>query len=111
MFELPEIDVEGARAGIQQCARAASLTTDMFLLDNSDRLKRCTGAARTQLTVQAALAYLFGSGLIAMTPEWPEYLVLELPPELKADLSTALAESVAQLERMNPSVETEANHA
>ena len=93
MFELPEIDVEVAREGIKQCVRAASFATDMFHFDNADRLKRCTGAARTELTVQAALAYLFGSGLIVMAPEWPEYLVLEIPPELKADLNTALTEA------------------
>jgi hypothetical protein len=104
MFELPEIDVEDARDGIKQCVRASGFTTDMFLLDNAERLKRCTAASVTQLTVHAALAYLFGSGLIVMAPEWPEYLVLEIPPELKADLNTALAESVARLERMNRSV-------
>jgi hypothetical protein len=95
MIELPEIDVESAREAISQCVRASGFTTDCFLIDNIDRLRYCTGAQRTALTVQAALSYLFGSGLIAMTPEWPEYLVLETPPELKADLDAALNRSVS----------------
>ncbi len=79
--------------------RDACFATDMFLDDNAQMLTRVTKASATRLTLQVAIGYLIGQGLIRATPEneRPEWLAMDVPEHLQPDL----AEAVAELDRLN----------
>lgn len=81
------------RNDLDRATRAAMFAVDSFVLNRLANVQ-ITEAARTRLTVAAALGYLIGTGLIVVTPEedWPEWLPLDIPAHLKPDVDAAVAE-------------------
>jgi hypothetical protein len=86
-----------------RAARAALFAVDLFALNTLARV-HITEASRTRLTVEAALGYLIGAGLITVTPEadWPEYFEVSIPEHLRPDVD----EAVRQLARINAGLPT-----
>jgi hypothetical protein len=85
-----------------ELVRAAGFATDMFVMDHRAELERVTSVSYTRLTLQAAIGYLIGQGLIRATPEdqRPEWLEMQIPDHLQPDLTEAMAE----LARINASL-------
>lgn len=72
---------------IARALRVALFAVDDFVIGERSNMDCLTYAARTRLTVEAALAYLIGNDLIAVKPdkEWPELLPMRVPLELRPD--------------------------
>lgn len=78
-------------------ARAAAFAVDTFLIDHHAQLASVPRAVISRLTVEAALGYLIGQGLIKVLPrgEWPEYLEMQTPEHLVPDAAEAAAGNAA----------------
>lgn len=78
------------RADLAQAARVAMFAVDdAFLRDRetADALRTLlTPAERSSLTVEAALGYLIGQGLIEVRKPWPAELSLLTPEYLRPDV-------------------------
>lgn len=76
------------RYDVQRALGACLFAVDDFMSDEKPNLSRLPNAARTRLTVEAALAYLVGHGLITVKPDeqWPLLLPMRVPSELMPDV-------------------------
>jgi hypothetical protein len=71
-----------------RCVRIAMFAADKVLLDNPD-LATLPPAYTARVTVEAALGYLIGRGLITVKPDdqWPEWLAVDLPDHMRPDIA------------------------
>lgn len=83
----PTTPLDEQRRDIQRALRVALFAVDDFVIGETPNMDYLTNAVRTRLTVEAALAYLIGTGLITVLPdeEWPELLPMRVPLALKPD--------------------------
>jgi hypothetical protein len=97
------VDVDQTRKDIAEATRMASLSAASFVLGHRGELAVCTEADRDRLTVQAALAFLFGHGLVVAAPDeaWRRWLPVDAPEPFASDLHTELGQAVARMRRMN----------
>jgi hypothetical protein len=82
------MSIEQQRADVFRALHVSIFAVDNFVMEERSNLDFLSNAARTRLIVEAALAYLVGHGLIAVMPdgEWPDFVPMRVPPELKPDV-------------------------
>ncbi|SNY28938.1 hypothetical protein [Paractinoplanes atraurantiacus] len=80
-----------------RAARAAGFAVDGFLIDHYKELERAPQVVYSRLTVEAALGYLIGHGLVKVAPqeEWPEWQPVEIPEHLLPDVAAAVGGNAA----------------
>ncbi len=76
-----------------RAARAATFAVDQALIDNYAELRSVPSVVVARVTVEAALGYLIGHGLITVAPaeEWPEWLQLDTPEHLRPDVEAKVS--------------------
>jgi hypothetical protein len=80
------------QAMVDQLARDATLAVDSWVIAHRDELLgEVTAAARTSLTVRAAIGFLVGANLITLTADPPAWLPLDIPEHLLPDMEAAKA--------------------
>lgn len=81
------MSIEQQRADIGRALHVAIFAVDNFVMDEGSNLEYVTNAARTRLIVEAALAYLVSNELVTVAPDeqWPDFMPMNVPPELKPD--------------------------
>jgi len=74
-----------------RAVRAAMFAADHMLISNP-QIYALPKAHVSRLTVEAAVGYLIGHGLITVKPEseWPEWLAMALPEHMEPDVRDVL---------------------
>lgn len=83
------MSIEQQRADVRRALHVSIFAVDNFVMDEWSNLEYLSNAARTRLILEAALAYLVGNELIAVTPDgsWPDFVPMQVPPELRPDVA------------------------
>lgn len=88
-MSIEQQQVERQQVDIRRALHVAIFAVDNFVMDERSSLDCLSGAARTRLIVEAALAYLVGNELVTVTPDeqWPDFMPMQVPTELKPDVA------------------------
>lgn len=97
------VDVDQTRKDIEEATRMASTSVGMFASRHRAELALCTQASQDRLVTQAALAFLFGHGLIVAAPAeaWERWLPVDAPEPFATELHEALGDAVEQRRRLD----------
>ncbi len=70
-----------------RAVQACVFAVDNTLIDNP-AVRALPGADQTRITLEAALGYLIGHGLVEVKPqdEWPEWLAVDMPDHMRVDV-------------------------
>jgi hypothetical protein len=98
------IDIEQTRTAINDAVYAAVLGTLGFTSDHRAELAACTPATPDALLLQAALAYLFGNGLIKAVDREEDWLSTDIPEPFAGDLVTEIRAGVEHQRRINAAI-------
>jgi hypothetical protein len=87
---------EAQRADRERAAYAAMFATDHVLISHPE-IMGLPRADQSRITVEAALGYLIGHGLVTVKPEseWPEWLAIDIPEHMEPDVAGRVARRAA----------------